>query len=141
MSGIVITNVTNKEKEPLDYYNNPQYHKFAIGSGTSTLVPFYKKLIEEVIGDKINETFQDYTLSKSETKAIQVIFDKKIDETLPNRETVKPYDRKLEWKGAIYDLNLSIPSPNNRRIRDYYTIVEICKECLAENKPMYLSIE
>ena len=144
MSGIVITNVTNKEKEPLDYYNNPQYHKFAIGSGMSTLVPFYKELLEEVIGEKVNETFHDYALSKSETQAIQTLFEQQIDENL---FFIEPLDKRrykdwsFEWKGKTYDLNLSLISPVNRNIKDFNSIVTICRECLFFNKPMYLSIE
>ena len=142
MSYIRITNESFFDKDYNKTFSYQEKYKFFnVGDSLSTLVPMYKKLLQEVIGEKINETFQDYALSKSETKQIQVIFDKKIDETLPDRETVKPYHRKLEWKGEVYDLNVSIPSPNNRRIWDYYKIVQICEECLEQNKSMYLSIE
>ncbi len=142
MSYIRISNDSFFDK---DYYKTfakqQKYKFFNVGDNLSTLVPMYQDLLREVLGEKVEEAFQDYALSLEKTLQIQEVFEQKIEETLPNREKTTPYQRKLDWKGKEYELNVSIPSPNNRRIWDYYTIIQICKECIAESKPMYLSIE
>jgi hypothetical protein len=142
MEEIMISNDTFYDKDyKRTFAHRDKYKLFSVSSDTSTLLPFYAELLEQVLGEKMKEYFQDFALSKKETEEIQSIFENEIDKTLPNRESTKPYHKKLEWKGKMYDLNVSIPSPNNRRIIDYLTIVEICKECLSENKSMYLTIE
>ena len=143
MKGLIITNIKDKDKTPLDYYNNSNYKKFGISSSTTKLLPMYQELLREVIGNDVNTTFIDRVLTEEETRTIQSIFSQKIDENISQVEISdeKLPHRKLEWKNKVYDLNLSLTSPMNRRIWDFYTIVEICKECLEENKPMYLSIE
>lgn len=144
MSSIIISNVTESDKSPLDYYKNDRYEKFAIASSTSTIVPFYKDLLRMVLDKKVDETFKDSALSKEQTEQIKTIFEEQIDQTLPLIEPVEGRRYKswtLEWKGKSYDMNLSLISPKSRNIQDFYKIVTIAEECLAENKPMYLSIE
>lgn len=143
MKGIDISNVKIKNLEPMDFYNNRGYKMFGVGVGSSTLVPWYKDLLSDVLGSKIDEELQDYALSRIKTEQIKSIFEKKIDKTLDLIENPQdmPKHKRLEWKGKNYDLNLSLTSPNNRRLWDYYSIVNIAKECLSENKPMYLTLE
>ena len=121
--------------------NVEKYKFFNVSSGTSTLVPFYQKLLKKVIGSKADEELKDFALSKQQTEQIQTIFEEQIDLHIPKLETKLPYDNFIEWKGKKYEMNLRLHSPINRRIMDFYKIISICKECLAENKPMYLSIE
>ncbi|GAA4760864.1 MULTISPECIES: hypothetical protein [Flavobacterium] len=145
MDGILITNETYFDKEHNTTFRyQDKYKSFSIGSDFSTLVPFYQKLLKQVIGTKADETFKDFALSKEQTEKIKTIFEEQIDKTLPVYEDYKgtkiPHKR-LEWKGEIYELHLGLNSPNNRKIDDFYKIVTIANECLKENKPMYLSIE
>lgn len=142
MSYIRITNASFFDKDyNSTFARQKEYRFFNVGSSMSTLVPIYIEIFRKILGNKVDETFQDFALSKEETEQIKTIFEQHIDETLPLVENYKPYHEKLFWKEKEYELNLSIPSPNNRRISDYYKIVQICEECLAVNKPMYLSIE
>ncbi|WP_042721814.1 hypothetical protein, partial [Flavobacterium sp. B17] len=106
-------------------------------------VPFYQALLKQVIGNKADEKFKDFALSKVQTEQMKTIFSQKIDETIPkiDKDDFLLPNQRLHWKGKDYDLNLSLVSPNNRRIWDFYKIVTIAEECLSENKPMYLSIE
>lgn len=145
MDGILISNETYFDKDHNKTFRyQDKYKSFSIGNIFSTLVPFYQKLLKQVIGTKAEEKFKDFPLSMIQTEQIKVIFSQKIDETLPNYEDYKgtkiPHKR-LEWKGKIYELHLGLNSPNNRKIDDFYKIVTIAQECLAENKSMYLSIE
>ncbi|SEM46922.1 hypothetical protein SAMN05421856_103399 [Chryseobacterium taichungense] len=143
MKKIILSNIKTKGLEPIDYYRNPSYQKFGVSEGTSTLVAFYKELIKPVVGAKIDEKFKDFALSKVQTEQIKTIFSQKIDETIPkiDKDDFLLPNQRLQWKGEDYDLNLSLVSPNNRRIWDFFKIVTIAEECLLENKPMYLSIE
>jgi len=142
MKSILISNSTFYDKDYIKTFSyQNEYKFFGISDNSSTLVPLYKELLQQVIGDQVNQTFDDRELDSGEIMAIKTIFENQIDETLPNRELTKPYHRKLEWKEKMYDLNQSIPSPNNRRIWDFYTIFQICTECLNENKPMFISIK
>lgn len=139
-----ISNVAIKGLKPLDFFNHSEYKRFGINNGTNTLVSMYQELLRETLGNKVDEVLIDYELNKVETKQIRETFEQKIDDTLPLAE---PLDKRrykswtFEWKSKKYDLNLSLISPNSLNIKDFYRIVEICDECLAENKPMYLSIE
>ncbi|MFN3772622.1 hypothetical protein [Cloacibacterium normanense] len=145
MEEILISNESYYDKD----YNKTfryqeKYKSFNVDTTFSTLVPFYQNLLKQVIGNRADEKFKDFALSKVQTEQIKAIFSQKIDETLPNYEDYKgtkiPHKR-LEWKGKTYELHLGLNSPNNRKIDDFYKIVTIAEECLAENKPMYLSIE
>ncbi len=140
MSHIRISNIKIKNLEPINFYKNPKYQKFGVNNGTSTLVSFYKELLKPIIND-IEKSYEDFPLTKQQTEQIQAIFEEQIDLHLPKMETKLPYDNFIEWKGKKYEMNLRLHSPMNRRIMDFYKIISICKECLAEDKPMYLSIE
>ena len=144
MDKITISNLSFYDK---DYFKTfaleEDYKFFSVSTKSSTLVSYYKELLQEVIENDVTNTFIDRALTEEETQVIQSIFSQKIDENISQVEISdeKLPHRKLEWKNKVYDLNLSLTSPMNRRIWDFYTIVEICKECLERNKPMYLSIE
>lgn len=145
MKGIKISNESYYDKDHNKTFRyQEKYKSFSIGSTFSTLVPYYQNLLKQVIGNKADEKFKDFALSKTQTEQIKTIFSQKIDETLPNYEDYKgtkiPHKR-LEWKGKTYELHLGLNSPNNRKIDDFHKIVTVAKECLAQNKPMYLSIE
>lgn len=143
MKEITITNESFYDK---DYYSTfarqEKYRFFNVSSGTSTLVPFYEELIKPIVGvEKIKETFKDFALSKEQTEQIQTIFSEQIDLHIPKMEINLPYDQFIDWKGEKHELNLRLHSPMNRRIWDFYSIVQIAEECLREDKTMYLTLE
>lgn len=145
MKGIDFSNEKIKGLTPLDFYNNDRIKYFGVGGTlTELLLPFYQKILKQVVETKAEETFKDFALSKEQTEKIKSIFGVQIDEVLPFYEDYKgtkiPH-KHLEWKGKSYDLHLGLNSPNNRKIDDFHKIVTIAEECLKENKPMYLSIE
>ena len=146
MEYILISNYSFYDKDYNSTFRDDyqKYKFFQIGSTFSTLVPFYQNFLKQIIGNKADEKFKDFALSKVQTEQLKTIFSQKIDETLPKYEDYKgtkiPHKR-LEWKGKIYELHLGLNSPNNRKIDDFYKIVTIAEECLKENKPMFLSIE
>lgn len=144
MSNLLISNESyhDKNQEKTFSYQS-EYKYFYVGSLMSTLVPFYKDLLREVLGDTIDEPFKDLALSAAQTQQVKDIFIVQIEECLPKSEQeegTQPH-RRLEYGGKTYDLNLSLYSPNNRRIWDFNQIIQIATECLDENKPMYLSVE
>lgn len=142
MEYIMITNESYYDKNHNETFRyQEKYKSFSIDNTFSTLVPLYTNLLKPIIGDKIKEAFRDLALSKQQTEQIQAVFEEQIDLHIPKMETKLPYDNFIEWKGKKYEMNLRLHSPMNRRIMDFYKIISICKECLAENKPMYLSIE
>ena len=105
MRGIYISNIKIKNLNPMDFYNNRNYKMFSVGSNSSTLVPWYKELLKEVLGTKIDENIEDYALHISETQAIKYIFENKIDEfiNLIENPNDMPKHRELVWKGKTYD--------------------------------------
>lgn len=141
MAGVRFSNIKTAGLEPIDFYHNPDFHATSISDFMSTLVPFYKELLKQVIGNKANETFDDFALTASQAQSIRDLFENELDKLIPKIEYNRPPNRRLEWKGKSYDLSLSLVCPNNRRIWDYYEIIQIADECLAANKPMYLSLE
>jgi hypothetical protein len=145
MYRIIISNDSFFDKDYNKTFSyQEKYDFFGINKETSTIVPFYQELLKTVLGNKIEETFKDFGLSKEQTEQIKTIFEEQIDITLPLIESVEGRRYKswtLDWKGKSYDMNLSLISPKSRNIQDFYKIVTIAEECLAENKPMYLSIE
>jgi hypothetical protein len=142
MNYINISNLKTEGLTPLDFYRNPSYKRFGVSSGSSTLVPFYKELLKEVIGEQVNTVFMDRALSKSETEQIKIVFEREMDRLISTRiPTGKPPHKGITYKGVLFELDLRLTSPIDRRMEDVFTILEISKECLDQNKPMYLSIE
>ncbi|NAS30946.1 hypothetical protein GTQ40_08200 [Flavobacteriaceae bacterium R38] len=142
MNGIVISNVTNKDKEPIDYHRNIEFKKFAIGSSSSTLVPLYKELLFSVIGDRINTFFQDYILSREEMFKMKDVFEEKIKSELESRDSskIEGFARRIIFEKE-YRLDLRLNPNNDRMIEDMHNIYLITKEGLEKNKPIYLSID
>jgi len=121
-----------------------KYKFFSVYDISSFLGSFYLEKIKLVLTNKVDETFKDFALSKEQTEQIKAVFEQQIDETLPLIEPVEGRRYKswtLEWKDKSYDMNLSLISPQSMKVQDLYRIVTIAEECLAENKPMYLSID
>ena len=143
MSGIDFSNVKIKGLEPINFYKNEKYRHIGISSSFSTLVPMYKELLREVINNKVDENFHDMPLSTEQTQQVKSIFEHQIDKTLLVHEPYQEGYQELHfpWKGETYVMMTLAHTPKNRRILDFHEIYLIAKECLSENKPMYLSIE
>jgi len=98
--------------------------------------------LKEVIGDDAETTFKDRALSRTGTEQIKAVFEREMDILINTRvPTGKPPHKDIMYKGVVYELDLRLTSPTDRRMNDYFTILEISEECLTENKPMYLSID
>ncbi|MDQ0592722.1 hypothetical protein QFZ37_001091 [Chryseobacterium ginsenosidimutans] len=145
MNGIIISNNSFFDK---DYWTTfckgDQYKFFSINDITQFLGAFYLDRLREVLGNKVDETFKDFPLTKEQTEQIKTVFENQIDMTLPLIEPVEGRRYKswtLDWKGKSYDMNLSLISPQSMKIQELYKIMKIAEECLAESKPMYISID
>ena len=143
MIGLTISNDSFYDKDYLETFARLESYKhFGLGSESSTLVPFYQELIKEVRGKDAEATFKDRVLSKTETEQIKTIFEREMDKLILTRvPTNKPPHKNIKYKGVVFELDLRLTNPIDRRMNDYFTILEISHECLKQNKPMYLSFE
>lgn len=143
MNKILITNESFYDKVYLEtFVKQEKYKFFSVNNGSSTLVPMYKELLKPILGELINQSIKDNPLTTEQTTAIKIIFEKQLDETIPKRiKTDWPPNRIIEYKGQTYKLDLRLPNPIDRRIEDFFYIVNMADECLKDNKPMYISIE
>ncbi|WPO82111.1 hypothetical protein SD427_15245 [Chryseobacterium sp. JJR-5R] len=145
MKSIILSNYSFFDKDYIKTFSyQDKYKFFSVYDITGFLGSFYLGKLREILGNKVEGTFKDFALSKEQTEQIKNVFEEQIDQNLPLIEPVEGRRYKsltFEWKGKSYDMNLSLISPKSRNIQDFYKIVTIAKECLSENKPMYLSIE
>lgn len=146
MKEITISNYSFYDKDYFETYaKQEKYQFFSIDEDISTLVSLYKDLLREVIGDDVEDIFRDRELGSIQTRQIQEVFEREIEKKLPNIEPIPeaggPVNEIIQWKEEEYPLCLSLTKPISRQVSDFYKIISICKECLLENKPMFLSIE
>jgi hypothetical protein len=102
--------------------------------------PIVLDLLKEVIPEQANKTgIMDVELSTEETLRIKTVFEREINHLLSIRKptkmgyniTVFGNEIQVDTRNEIHDMDL-------RAFNDIYCIA---KECLDENKPMYLSID
>ncbi|WP_430411001.1 hypothetical protein [Kordia sp.] len=142
MKAISISNIKTEKLTPLDFYNNVKYKMFGISESYSTLVPLYQELLREILGSKVDELFHDHILTNAEISSIKFIFEREFNKKLIKyKSSEKPAHKDIIWQNKTYSLDLRFTNPEHRLINDYFLIISICKECISENKPMYLSIE
>ncbi|WP_294307719.1 hypothetical protein [uncultured Chryseobacterium sp.] len=145
MRSIILSNYSFFDKDYIKTFSYQNKYKFfSIYDITGFLGSFYLRKLREILGNKVDDAFKDFLLSKEQIMQIKNIFEEQIDENLSLIEPVEGRRYKswtLEWKGKSYDMNLSLISPKSRNIQDFYKIVTIAEECLADDKPMYLSID
>lgn len=86
--------------------------------------------------------FKDEPLSKEESLELKLHLENKIKELISKRVKEPNPRTKIEFLGEIIELNCTPFGKNDQdvRIDKFYDAYEICKECLVENKPVYLSI-
>ncbi len=143
MKSITISNDSFNDKNYFETFaKQDKYKFFNVNDGTSTLVSEYENLLKEVLSDVLDTLVDDYELVKENTLEILQVFDREIIEKLANwKPTGNLPHKDIEYNGKTYALDLRLTNPRDRQINDYFLIINICKECISENKSMYLTIE
>nr|WP_315175594.1 hypothetical protein [uncultured Flavobacterium sp.] len=138
---LMISNSTIKDKVSHDFYGSKaKYKSLVINEDADLRYPIVLDLLKEVIPEKASKKdIMDVELSPVETLGIKIIFEREINRLLSIRKPVKSgyiikiFDKEIQidTKNQVYDMDL-------RAFNDIYLIA---KECLDENKSMYLSID
>ena len=97
-------------------------------------------LLKEIIPEKANKTeIMDVELSAEETLGIKAVFEREINHLLSIRKPIKDgYTITVIGEKIQVDTRNEINDMDLRAFNDIYLIA---KECLDENKSMYLSID
>ena len=138
---LMISNSSIKNKVLLDFFGSSAKYKLeAFNEEADLKYPIVLDLLKEVIPEKANRiAVMDIELSAEETLAIKAVFEREIRRLLTIRKpaktgymiTVFGEEVKVDTRSQIHDMDL-------RAFNDIYLIA---KECLDNNKPMYLSID
>lgn len=138
---LMISNSTIKDKVSHDFYGSKaKYKSLVINEDADLRYPIVLDLLKEVIPEKASKKdIMDVELSPVEILGIKIIFEREINRLLSIRKPVKSgyiikiFDKEIQidTKNQVYDMDL-------RAFNDIYLIA---KECLDENKSMYLSID
>lgn len=129
---------TNREFYPFDLESKNK--KWGSNKDLDLKYPIVLDLLKEVIPEKANKTgIMDVELSAEETLGIKTVFEREINRLLSIRKPVKSgyiikiFDKEIQidTKNQVYGMDL-------RAFNDIYCIA---KECLDENKSMYLNID
>ena len=138
---LMISNSTIKDKVSHDFYGSKaKYKSLVINEDADLRYPIVLDLLKEVIPEKASKKdIMDVELSPVETLGIKIIFEREINRLLSIRKPVKSgyiikiFDKEIQidTKNQVYDMDL-------RAFNDIYCIA---KECLDENKSMYLNID
>ena len=132
---IHITNTIRFNQSFDDFTRNPKnrYRTFDIEDDA---VP--KKILNRIGKEK----FKDEPLTEEESLELKQHLENKIKKLLSTRVPEPNYRTKIEFLGQTIELNAT-PFGKNAQdnwINMFYDAYKICEECLAENKPVYLSI-
>lgn len=140
-SWIFISNSIIKGKNNRDFYPlNSKNKKWGSNKNLDLKYPIVLDLLKEVIPEKaIKEGIMDIELSTEETSGIKTVFEREINRLLSIRKQAKDgytiivFDKEIQvdTRNEIHDMDLTA----------FNAIYLIAKECLDENKPMYLSID
>lgn len=103
--------------------------------------PIVLDLLKEIIPEKANKkNIIDVELTTEETFGIKNIFEREINHILSIRKPAKD-----GYTIMVFDKEIKIDTRNQAqtdgRLASFNNIYLIAKECLDENKPMYLSID
>jgi hypothetical protein len=138
---IFISGITIKDKSFHDLHATVIIDKFwGSNKNLDLKYPIVFDLLKEVIPEKANKKdIMDVELSTEETLGIKTVFEREINHILSIRKPAKDgytilvfgKEIQIDTKNQVYDMDL-------RAFNDIYLIA---KECLDENKPMYLSID
>ncbi|MFB9079009.1 hypothetical protein ACFFLS_10075 [Flavobacterium procerum] len=140
-SWLTISNSNIKDKTFHNFFgSNAEYKALVINEDADLKYPIVLNLLKEVILEKASKrAIMDIELSTEETLGIKNIFEREINHLLSIRKTAKTgYNIKVFGKEILIDTRNEIHDMNLSTFNDIYLIA---KECLDENKPMYLSID
>lgn len=141
---IFISNSTIKDKTNRDFYPvdlESKNKKWGSNKNLDLKYPIILDLLKEITPEKASKKqVMDIELSTEETSEIKNIFEREINHILTIRRPAKDgYSIKVFDKEIILDTrNQTITDGRLRAFNDIYLIA---KECLDEDKPMYLSID
>ncbi len=98
-------------------------------------------LLKEVIPEKANEKdIMDVEISYEEILGIKTVFEREINHILSIRKAAKD-----GYNIIVFDKEIKVDTrnqaPTDGRLVAFNDIYLIAKECLDENKPLYLSID
>lgn len=139
---LTISNSTIKDKTLQNFYgSNPKYRALVINEEAdlryAIILDFLKKSIFEKASKKDSIDIQ---LTTEETESIKTVFEREINHILSIRKTPKTgYNTTIFGKKIKLDTRNQTKTDSN--LLAFNEIYLIAKECLDENKPMYLSID
>lgn len=142
-SFLIISNTKLKGKNYRDFQpinENSTYKYHWHNNDVDLRYPIVLNLLKEVILEKVKkEDILDVELSTEETSGIKTVFEREINRLLAIRKqakdgyTIMVFGKEIhvDTRNEIHDMDLTA----------FNAIYLIAKECLDENKPMYLSID
>jgi hypothetical protein len=139
---LMISNSTIKDKVIQDFYGSKAKYRSEVINGEADLkYPIVLDLLKEVIPEQANKTgIMDVELSTEETLGIKTVFEREINHLLTIRKPTK-----MGYTITVFGKEVQVDTRNQAvtdgRLRAFNDIYCIAKECLDENKPMYLSID
>jgi hypothetical protein len=146
MMDITISNISIFDKSQREWAENlgkGGFYKASGGSKLGSTDDDYISILKESIPDWLLKIpFKDEALNEEESKKLKNVLENRIKELLPNRKPVKYGRPTIHFLGEEIKLE-AIPNEYNENdmlIEVFYRSYDICRECLQESKPVYLSI-
>lgn len=141
---IFISNSTIKEKTNRDFYPvdlESKNKKWGSNKNLDLKHPIVLDLLKEVILEKTSKKgIMDVELSMEEISGIKTVFEREINHLLSIRKLAKD-----GYIIIVFDKEIKVDTRNQAttdcRLVAFNDIYLIAKECLDENKPMFLSID
>lgn len=138
---------SNSEKHNQDHFDyiKDKNNKYVYGTKYSHSDKKYLELINKSISHQMqNIEFKDAPLSKEETLAFNKALEEQIEYWLSLRVhiPIKEGTDTVTYKGETIELDIRPIdiNDNDKALRDLLRLHDIIKECLAEEKPLYLSV-
>jgi len=139
---LILTNSTIKDKVSRDFYGSKaKFKSEGFNESTDLKYPIILDLLKETIPEKASKKqIMDIELSTEEVLGIKNIFEREIIHILNIRKiALNGYYINVFDKEILIDTRNQAPTDDF--LRAFNDIYLIAKECLNDNKPMYLSID
>jgi len=139
---IFLSSITIKDKSFQELHSVDLIDKFwGSNKNLDLKYPIILDFLNEIIPEKANKNnIIDIPLSTEETLVIKNVFEREINHILSIRKPAKD-----GYTIIVFDKEIKVDTKNQAvtdgRLRAFNDIYLIAKECLHENKPMYLSID
>jgi hypothetical protein len=138
LSNTILNGKSYRDFQPINEKSSYKYHWH--NNDVDLRYPIVLDLLKEVIPEKATKKdIMDVELSTEETLGIKIVFEREINHLLSIRKPVKS-----GYNITVFDKEIQIDTRNqvhDMDLRAFNDIYLIAKECLDENKPMYLSID